>query len=71
MGFDDINSTILTLHWIYCELFICLDFKYLKSYHDINIFHQLNIHKSQYQYFVHTNEYFQYLLGDPSYMAFD
>jgi hypothetical protein len=51
--------------------FINLDFGYLRSYRDINILCQSDIHKSWHQYFVHTYEYFEYLLGEPSYMSED
>jgi hypothetical protein len=60
------NNSIMMDHR---GLFIYLDFGYPGSYHDINILHQLNIHKSWHQYFVHTYEYFKYLLGDPNYMG--
>jgi hypothetical protein len=49
-------------------LFIYLD---LKSFHDINILRQLNMHTNWRQHFVHTNEYFEYLLGNPMYMGED
>jgi hypothetical protein len=52
-------------------LFIYLHLGYPRSYHDIKILRQLDIHKSWHQYFVHTYEYFEYLLGDPSYMGED
>jgi hypothetical protein len=55
----------------HCGLFIYLDLEYLGSYHDIRILHQLDIHKSWHQYFVHTYEYFECLLCDPSYMGED
>jgi hypothetical protein len=45
------NNIVVVDHY---GLFIYLDLVYLRSYHDVNIFCQLNIHKSWCQYFVHT-----------------
>lgn len=50
-------------------LFIYIDLKYSKSYHDIIIFHLSNIHKIWLHLFFHTNEYFEYLLDDLGYMG--
>jgi hypothetical protein len=55
----------------HCELSIYLDLGYPRSYHDISIFHQSNIHKSWRYYFIHTNEYFEYLSGNLGYMGED
>jgi hypothetical protein len=62
------NNSIAMDH---CGLFIYLDLMYPRSYHDINIFHQSNIHNSWNQCFVHIDEYFEYLLGDLSYIGED
>jgi hypothetical protein len=60
------NNTIVVDHF---GQFIYLDLGYLRSYHDVNIFCQLNIHKSWCQYFVHTYVYFKDLLGYLGYMS--
>jgi len=41
------NNMVVMHH---CGLFVYLDFKYLRSYHVINIVHELDIHKSWNQY---------------------
>jgi hypothetical protein len=52
-------------------LFIYLDLKYPRSFHDINILWQLEIHMNWRQHFVHTNKYCEYLLGDLRHMGKD
>jgi hypothetical protein len=52
-------------------LFIDLNLKYLKSYHEVNILCQSDIYKSWHQYFVHADEYFEFLLGDLGYTGKD
>jgi len=47
-----------------CGLFICLDIRYPSFFHDVNILCELNLYKNWCQCFAHTNEYFEYLLGD-------
>jgi hypothetical protein len=60
------NNLVVVDHY---GLFIYLDLGYLRSYHDVNIFCQLNIHKSWCQCFVPTYEYFKGLLGYLGYMS--
>jgi hypothetical protein len=52
-------------------LFIYLDLGHPELFHDVNILWQSNIHTKWHQHFVHTNAYFEYLLGDPRYMGKD
>ncbi len=52
-------------------LFIYLDFGYPGFYHDVTILHQSKLHKDQCQFFLHGDEYFEYLLGDLGYLGED
>ncbi len=60
------NNTMVVNHH---GLFIYLDLGYLGLFHDMNILWQLDIHMNWCQHFVHTNAYFEYLLGNLKYMA--
>ncbi len=48
-------------------LFICIDFGYPRSYHDVSIFQHSNIYQEWWEYFIHGDETF--LLGDLKYMG--
>ncbi len=50
-------------------LFIYVDSNYRSSYHDVNILQHLNVYQNWRQYFIHGDEYFEYLQGDPCYMG--
>jgi hypothetical protein len=52
-------------------LFIYLDLKYPKPFHDVSILRQSNIHMNWHRHFVHIDEYFEYMLGNPWYMGED
>jgi hypothetical protein len=43
--------------------------KYLGSFHDVNILHELHLYKNWHHFFVHIDEYIEYLLKDPNYMG--
>jgi hypothetical protein len=49
------------------SLFICIDFGYPRSYHDVNILQLSNIYREWWEYFSHDDETF--LLGDLEYMG--
>jgi hypothetical protein len=53
----------------YKGLFIYIDCGYPRSYHDVNILGHFNIYQEWQQYFIHDDEYFEFLLGDPRYMG--
>jgi len=50
-------------------LFIYIDIGYRGFYHDVTILWHSNVYKNWRQYFMHGDDYFEYLLGDPSYMG--
>ncbi len=50
-------------------MLIFLDFKYSKSYHDVTILHQFELHQSWCQFFVHDDEYFEYLFGNLGHLS--
>jgi hypothetical protein len=50
-------------------LYIYLDVSYLNYFHDVTILHESNLYKNQHQIFLHTNEYFEYLLRDLGYLG--
>jgi hypothetical protein len=58
------NNVILDHH----GLFIYIDISYHGSYHDVTILRHFSVYKNWRQYFIHGDDYFEYLLGDPSYM---
>jgi hypothetical protein len=60
------NNTMVVDHW---GLFIYLDFGYLGSYHDVTILRQYELHKNWRQFFLHGDEYFEYLLGNHGYLG--
>ncbi len=59
------NIVILTHH----GLFIYINIGYPSSYHDVTILCHSNVYKNWHQYFTRGDDYFEYLLGDPSYMS--
>jgi hypothetical protein len=59
------NMIILDHH----GLFIYIDIGYLGSYHDVNMLWHSGVYKNWCQDFTHGDDYFEYLLGDPSYMG--
>jgi hypothetical protein len=60
------NNTMVVDH---CGLFIYLDVGHQGSFHVIIIQHQSNLYKSWCQFSVQTNEYFEYLVKDLSYLG--
>jgi hypothetical protein len=52
------------------DLFIYIDMGYPRSFHDVNCLRQLELYKRWHDYFVHTDEYFEYLLGDAGNVVF-
>jgi hypothetical protein len=59
------NIVILDHHGV----FIYIDSNYLGSYHNVSILRHLVIYRKQCQYFIHRDDYFEYLLGDPRYLG--
>jgi hypothetical protein len=51
----------------YNGLFIYINIDYPMSYHDVNILRHSIIHQNWHWYFIHGNNCFEYLLGDPKY----
>jgi hypothetical protein len=41
-----------------------MDIRYHNFFCDVNILCESNLYKNWCQFFVHTNEYFEFLLGD-------
>jgi hypothetical protein len=62
------NNTMVVDHH---GLFIYLDLEYPRLFHEVSILRQSNIHTNWHQDFVHTNKYFEYLLGNLKYMGED
>ncbi len=62
------NNTMVVDHH---GLFIYLDLGYVGSCHDVSILRQSDDQTNQHQHFVHTDKYFEYLLGNPGYMGED
>jgi hypothetical protein len=60
------NNMIIVNHH---KLFIYVNPSYPSSYHDVNILQHSSVYQNWHQYFTHGDEYFEYLLGDPGYMA--
>ncbi len=60
------NNTVVVDHQ---GLFIYLDCGYLCSYHDVTILCRYKLHKNWHQFFLHGDEYFEYLLGDLGYVG--
>jgi len=56
------NNTII---WGHPGLFMYIDGGYYGYFHDMNILWHFLI----YYHFIHINDYFEYLLGDPRYMG--
>jgi hypothetical protein len=64
---DLCNENTIILH--HHGLFIYIDIGYHGFYHNVNILEHFNVYKNYCQIFTHVNDYFEYLLGDPSYMG--
>lgn len=62
------NNTVIIDH---SGLFIHLDVGYPGSFHDVNILRQSDVYHNWRQHFVHEDDYFEYLLGDPGYIGED
>lgn len=52
-------------------LTICVDHAHPGSIHDVTCLHQSKLDPYWRQYFMHTNEYFEMVLGDASYVGAD
>jgi hypothetical protein len=50
-------------------LFIYIDIGYHGFYHEVNILRHSSVYKNWCQFFIHVDDYFEYLLGNPSYMG--
>ena len=61
-----LNSTVVVDH---NGLFIFVDPGYPGSFHDVNILRQSSLYKNWRQHFAHTDNYFEFLLGDPGYVG--
>jgi len=59
------NIVILDHHGV----FIYIDSSYLGFYHNAIILRHLAIYRNRCQYFIHQDDYFEYLLGDPRYLG--
>lgn len=53
----------------YNDLFIHLDLDLPMSFHDIKIFHHLNLYKHTHVHFTHDDDYTEYFFGDPAYIG--
>jgi hypothetical protein len=62
------NNTVVVDH---DGLIIYIDAGYCGSFHDVNILRNSTLHQNWRAYFHHTDEYFEYLLGDPGYLGED
>jgi len=62
------NNTVVVDH---NGLFIFIDPGYPGSLHDVNCLRQSDLYKNWRRYFTHSDEYFEYLLGDPGYVGED
>jgi hypothetical protein len=59
------NNMVIVDH---CGLFIYMNVGYPSSFHDVTIMFESNVYKNWRQFFVHTDEYFEYILKDPGYL---
>jgi len=59
------NIVILDHH----GLFIYINIGYIGFYHDVMILWHFSVYKNWCQYFIHDDDDFEYLLGNPSYMS--
>jgi hypothetical protein len=50
-------------------LFIYINIGYPRSYYDVTILWHSNLYADWHNLFTHMDEYFEYLLGYPSYMG--
>jgi hypothetical protein len=63
-----VNNTVVVDH---DGLFTYVDPDYCGSFHDVNILRNSSLLKNWREYFVHNDDYFEYLLGDPGYAGED
>lgn len=63
-----LNNTVVVDHR---GLFIFLDIGHPGSFHDINILRTTDLFQNWRNYFRHTDDYHEYLLGDPGYVGAD
>jgi hypothetical protein len=61
-----LNSTVIVDHH---GLFIHVDPGFPGSAHDVSILRMSPIHQRWREHFTHTDQYFEYLLGDPGYIG--
>lgn len=61
-----VNNTMVVDH---CGLFIYADNRYFGSFHDVNILRESNMHANWCKFFVHIDEYFEYLFQYLGYMG--
>ncbi len=52
----------------HCGLFIYMNVGYPSSFHNVTIMCESNVYKNWCQFFMHIDEYFEYLLKDPGYL---
>ena len=62
------NNTVVVNH---NDLFIYIDAGYPGSFHDVSYLHASSLNRNWRDYFTHTNNYFEYVLGDPGYQGRD
>jgi hypothetical protein len=60
------NNTIILNHH---GLFIYIDIGYPNSYYHVSILLHSNVYRDWREYFIHEDEYFEYLLGDLSHVG--
>jgi hypothetical protein len=62
------NNTVVVDH---NGLFIYIDSGYPGNFHYVNTLRSSSLFKNWREFFVHIDEYFEYLLGDPGYVGED
>lgn len=60
------NNTVVVSHE---GLFLHVDLGFPGSYHDVTILRHSHLFRNWRHHFTHTDEYFEYLLGDPGYLG--
>jgi DDE superfamily endonuclease len=60
------NNTVIIDH---NGLFIYVEMGYPRKFHDVNILRHSTLYREWRDYFVHDDDYFEYLLGDPGYIG--
>ena len=61
-----VSNTVIVDH---DGLFIYIDPGYPGSFHDVNCLRRSELYQNWREYFEHTDQYFEYLLGDPGYIG--